>query len=173
MKAPVIPTTGLHPWKLGGLEGRPTKQVLHEMHHLIHNPDKVPHGRGPQSTENGESFNSFKQRFLGHVQHQMHIFNPNKKILNVTHYRGIRLTQAWVKKGAKPSLDIDSGIMTTKGNDNPGDLFRLHPDGGGQWKMAKTQDVAEPGIYFARHGSTIWNEQNKGGGTEIPPKMEV
>ena len=172
----VIPTHGLHPWRLGGLEGKPTKEVLKEMHSLIEKtPDKAPAGRGPRSTFGGESFNSFKNRFLGHVKVQMQNYKPTKKILNVTHYRGIRLLQAWVKKGANPSLDIDTSIMTTKGNDNPADLFRLHPDDKGQWKMAKTKDVAEPGIYFARHGSTEYNAENKDVGprTAPPPNMEV
>ena len=151
----------LQPWHLGKFEGQPTDKVIkHINDYIVHKPDTPIQGRGPESTQDGESFNQFKNPFLLHVIRQIEDYKPGEKILNVAHYRNIRTLESWVKKGAKDDLSIDTKTMTTKGDSDPSDLFRLDPN---TRRITKVEDASKPGIYFARHGSTQWNAENENG----------
>lgn len=152
----------LAPWYNGANEGRPTKEVLPDMQdRIVNRPDEPVPGMSPGSTKPGESFNSFKNRLLSGVHGQLARWQPGQKILNITHYRDVKAMDAWVKAGAKPDLSIDAQEMIKKGDTHPGDLYRLDPQ---KMTFEKAADTKQDGIYFARHGSTEWNEENKGGG---------
>jgi len=155
-------TKDLHPWRLGNMEGKPVDEALPRMQHLIaDHPDEVAApGRGPASTEDGESFNSFKNRFLGHIVNQLKNHEPGTKEVNVTHYRGIHTTEAWLRNGAKPDLSIDKDYMMQKGDSKPGELFYINPR---TKHLEKVDDAKKPGVYLARHGETAWNGGTEGG----------
>ena len=162
----------LAPWWLGCWEGQPTLSILSKMNSLIKDhPDKTNPGRGPESVHDGCSFNEFKNRYLRYVLYLINDYDPRERILNVTHYRGVRLIQAWVKAGASDNMEVDVDIMTTKGDDLPCDLFMLDPKAR-MFKKVKRGNA--PGIYFLRHGSTAYNLENHGAPSpNVPEKDEA
>jgi hypothetical protein len=105
------------------------------------------------SGEPGESFDNFRQRVLGHVLAEVQGYEPGERRLNVTHYRDIQLIKAWLKAGGDAEGHVDMKEMTTKGDQKPGQLYRLE-DG----KLDHVEDAEQPGIYFLRHGETQANE---------------
>lgn len=179
-KAPLVDAgDSLHAWHLGGLEGQPTEKAIPIINQLVRKaPDAVVPGRGPESTRAGESFNQFKGRSLGFVKKLMdkHDANPNSKIAAVTHVRVQNLIDGWVKKGAKPDLEVDKSFITSKGEHNgPGSTKRLYRGPDGNWKFEPVditkEGPLEPGVYVIRHGVTDWNtpeEIKKAGGGEPP-----
>lgn len=151
-------TDQLQPWRLGGDEGKPTADVLPDMKDRIANRPDAPAtpGQGPQSTMLGESFNEYKNRLLNATRHIIANAEPGKTTVVTTHYRPIRTIQSWLKTGT-PDNSIDTEEMLKKGDSQPGDLFYMHPD---TQQLEKVLNAAKPGVYFARHGATDWNEEN-------------
>jgi broad specificity phosphatase PhoE len=155
----------LHPWHLGSLEGHEiTQDGLDFMHSLIKDhPDYPIPGRGPASTADGESFNSFKQRTLPFYDKILrdHIANPQERTLLVTHSRNVKLMNAWLRTGAKQDYEVDPGEMT-QDSDKPGHLERISWDPHIGWQTNDV-DTSSPtrlggGIYLLRHESTPWNK---------------
>lgn len=163
--APVTATKGLRPWHLGEIEGQPTKQVINKMNsYMTRKPDVAVPGKGMYSGTPGESFNSFKRRTIGAFQKllQEHAANPDAKISATTHYRDVKLAQSWIKKGAPPSMEIDTKHMMGKG-DSPGSVHRLFLANGKP--HMEPVDMKNPGklkggIYLTRHGVTALNQEN-------------
>ena len=171
-------TRQLHPWHLGCLEGQPTSKVLDQMNSLIIDyPDRVPSNPPPgsMSTEPAESFNRFKTRFfdfLGGVI-QRYLANPKQKILLVTHYRVLKLMQAWQKEGFPQDFHIDHKEVTRK-DGVPGDAWILQAhnihgtlhDNWSDWTYRKLDmeslDKIPDGIIFYRHGFTVLNGERPG-----------
>lgn len=148
-------TPALRPWHLGEIEGQPTEKVLDRINQYIaKKPDEVVPGRGKLSTSDGESFNQFKDRFLGHLLNQIANYKPGDRLVNVTHYRDIRAMESWLKGGAKADKSIDAQEMMRHADDHPGKLIRLDPQ---TLEMAHVANANTPGIYFARHGKTAFN----------------
>lgn len=159
---------GLHPWHLGQLEGQEiTPERLQQQNDLIkYTPDTPVEGRGPLSTEDGESFNSFKNRTLPMLQSLISksSSDPTRKIGVVTHYRVKKLLDAWMAKGMDPNGDIDPDEMTRHGSQNkPGSIDRLvmDPYAGPQMYDVDTSSPGNlgGGLYFLRHEKTDWNAQ--------------
>jgi broad specificity phosphatase PhoE len=89
--APVISEPDFRPWKLGPtIEGKPTQEMLPKISSFAEKPDERPPG--------GESFNEFKNRFLG-AFHKWQDAYPDKNTALVTHYRGTKLLDAWRATG--------------------------------------------------------------------------
>lgn len=156
-KAQVHVTDELHPWRLGGHEGKSVDEVLPDMLDRIGNRPDAPaeKGRGPLSTKDGESFNEFKNRALDATRAALADHQPGERTAVVTHYRNIRAVQAWLDKGAPANNDIDTKTMMAKGDSDPGDMFYMHPGSKTLMKVAKAD---QPGVYLIRHGATHWNE---------------
>ncbi len=153
----------LRPWHLGSFEGKPTSSLLDEIQrYIVKKPNvKVP-GRSPQSTADGESFVDFKRRTLGGMKIRLDKLkdNPNTIDVLVTHYRPLRLVQAWASRGFPPSMEINTKLMTEKGSDPPASVHRLYWKGS-QVKMErvdmKSNQKLLPGLYLVRHGATKFN----------------
>lgn len=146
----------LMPWKLGAIEGQPTQQMLPKMHDLILNhPDQVPPGKGPKSTAEGESFNHFRKRVLGFIQDEIKEHDPKDVDIYVTHYRDIKIVEAWLAKGHSKDLSIDTSVMLNKGREEPGEMFKME-----NFRLVPVTSISGPGIYFARHGRTEWNGES-------------
>lgn len=158
----------LHPWHLGSLEGQPiTPEMASYMHSLIKDtPDYAPPGRGPLSTADGESFNSFKGRTLDKIKSllKQSRIDPTKKIGVVTHYRVKKLIDSYLQAGADPdSNDVDLDEMVRHSTDNkPGSIDRLTMDPYAGPQMSDVDldhpgGVLQGGIYIVRHERTPWN----------------
>lgn len=161
-KAQVRVTDELHPWRLGGDEGKPVDDVLPDMLDRIQNRpgESSRKGRGPLSTKDGESFNDFKDRAIDATRSILDDHKPGERTAIVTHYRNIRAVSSWLKNGAPTNKEIDTDHMMEKGDSKPGDMFFIHP---GTKSLMKVDSAEQPGVYMIRHGITAWNEEGKGG----------
>ena len=157
---------GLHPWHLGGLEGKEiTPELLDYQKRLITDtPDEGIPGRGPVSSADGESFNSFKTRTLSHLKKVLTLSSthPEARIGVVTHYRVKKLLDSWLRKGADPDGDIDTTEMTQHNStESPGSVDHLvvDPYAGPQMFAVDPDSPGRlgGGVYFVRHEKTPWN----------------
>jgi probable phosphoglycerate mutase len=160
---PISVSKSWRPWMLGELEGQPTKKVLDKIHtYITKKPNvKVP-GMGEKSTAPGESFVKFKNRVIGQYKEKLKELkrNPYKKIGVVTHYRDLRLAQAWASRGFPQSAEVDTKLMTEKGDDPPISVHRMYWKGSTP-KLDKvdmgSREKLPGGIYLVRHGATALN----------------
>ena len=94
------------PWNVGEYSGQVTSKAIPILGDYASNkPDEPVPG--------GESFNQFKDRFLGGVRSTLDT-NPGKLAI-VTHHRGERLLNAWQKAGFPEDGSIDVGEFNKKG----------------------------------------------------------
>ena len=145
----------LGPWKLGEpRKAKPAEQEAPAIEKRItETPDEAAPGRGPHSTDDGESFNAAKDRVIGEVQKQANELQPGESVLNVTHGEdssGWREVDAWAKAGFPPDKSIDLDTMTKEGDwAKPGQLMRLTDKG-----LEPVEDGTQGGLHFVRHGDT-------------------
>jgi len=99
----------LRPWDLGNFTGMVSSKAFPMMLEFIKNePDqKVP---------GGESFNTFKKRFLDGLIAAL-TGNPGKKLAFVTHHRNERVLDAWVKNNCDKDYEIDVDTFIQYGID--------------------------------------------------------
>ncbi len=158
------------PWSLGMYEGEPVDKVKSYIAKMANDHPNVPiPGRGPQSTRDGESFNAFKQRFIGGLVAplmQAHAQDPQTKTGIVTHLRDILAAKSWVENGARKDLqfnhhDVDYENKSDK-EEKPTSMFKLAPEGD-KWTFTPEAHndgkPLSPAIYFIRHGETDWNAE--------------
>lgn len=96
---------GLRPWDIGDLTGTlvsEAHQILAE--YAVYKPDEPLAG--------GESFNSFKKRFLDCIQE---IDMGNKLTCIVTHHRCDRALEAWCNNGQPDDYCLDMSAMLQRG----------------------------------------------------------
>ena len=157
----VVPNEKLTPWYMGGHEGQPTDQVIDQINGRIrNNPDEIPAGQAPDSTKPPQSFNDFKHDVLSDLQDTVDNYQPGEKILKVTHGRVVQLVRAAAANGFPADESIDTDLMTSPWLSKPGEMVRLDPD---TMKLADAPDASDPGIYYARHGATADNGENRAG----------
>jgi probable phosphoglycerate mutase len=100
-------TQGLRPWNVGELAGQVSK---HAVPILADYATKKPDEKVP----GGESFNDFKDRFMGTLNDILEKHDGRVGI--VTHHRGERLMKAWEAKGFPSDGTIDHDTFTQKGD---------------------------------------------------------
>ena len=100
-------TEALRPWDLGDLAG----QIASEVHPII--SDYVTN-RPDEKIPGGESFNTFKNRFLGKIQ-EITKDNPGKLVAIVTHHRGERLLDGWADAGQPEDFSVDPDAFLQRG----------------------------------------------------------
>ncbi|MDE2015914.1 MAG: histidine phosphatase family protein [Patescibacteria group bacterium] len=103
----------LRSWKLGNLDGKSPDDVEPVLEHVAQSePDmKLPGG--------GESFNQFKDRFLGGIKKLQEKYR-GKKIAIVTHSHNTRVLRAWEKEGQPDNLEIDKHNYKGRAMENGG-----------------------------------------------------
>lgn len=162
------------PWGLGMFEGEPVDDVKRYIAKMAndHPNEKVP-GRSVYSTRDGESFNDFKQRWIGGLLAPLmeaHAQDPQSKVGIVTHLRDILAAKAWIDNGARRDLtfdhhDINYEAKTAK-EEKPSSVFAVRPEGD-KWTFndedMESPEQFKPGIYFIRHGETDWNSAGGNG----------
>lgn len=118
LDVPVEDSIDFRPWNLGDLQGDPAEQVAAKLRHYAENPDeKVP---------GGESFNEFKNRYLDAFTPIYQATQDGKTLAIVTHYRDIKLTQAWLADD-EHGIDLDEFFTDDL---KPGDIIVLSD---GEW----------------------------------------
>jgi broad specificity phosphatase PhoE len=157
----------LESWAQGNLEGKPQSLVKDQINNLIRkNPSARLPGKGSLSTRPGESFDSFRQRFLSSIRGvmQQKANEPHKTIVVPTHSSGINLVHAWLAKGAPDDLSIKPEEMN-RPYGPPGSVVALTPDEKGNWSANEldlnSKEPLDPSaILLARHGMTPENKEN-------------
>lgn len=171
--APITLTKDLHPWRLGAFEGEPVNSVKDILSNLaLNHPDAKMPGRSPISTEDGESYHDFDHRLIPFMAQLMTHFqqDPRGRIAVVSHLRGEKAMQAWMKAGMPANLQYDRKDMMgpTDDKDAPASINKLTYDGK-KWSMdeqplEKAGPDVSPGILMVRHGATDFNGRSDAGG---------
>lgn len=114
---PIVKSNHLRPWNLGAMQGKYTKDILHELNDMIKFEHKIP--------KDGESFKTFRVRFLSELQK---IVNQAKKdnstIFITTHYRNLKTCDAWVQKGMPLDFSVDVETMLSD-SFKPGEIYEF------------------------------------------------
>lgn len=103
-KAQIVYMTELRPWNLGIYQGMVTENILADLNYLIENSDI--------KAKDGESFNDFKNKFLGSLKQIIDQAVKNScEIVVVSHYRNLKTAEAWVQKGFPDDFSVDENTM--------------------------------------------------------------
>lgn len=123
-------TPAFRPWNLGDLQGEPTLEVLDDIkRHINDIPDEDISG--------GESFNDFKKRFLKGLHSVIDLIDNGSvhRIAIVTHFRGLKMADAWAEAGGGDGYEVDVDHFT-KNDAKPGAILELNPEAKGTgWKQ--------------------------------------
>ena len=129
--AKVVEEPGLRPWHFGPtIEGKPTDDMLPVIKNLVEHPDEVPKG--------GESFNTFKDRFIG-AFHEAQDKYPDETTALVTHYRGTKLLDAWRAEGVDNDA-ISREVFEAFDKDKKPATYDVVDKTGAQFQGAKRED---------------------------------
>ena len=106
---PIKLTQDLRPWHLGIYQGKPTADAIPEIEKFLRNEKKkVPEG---------ESFEEFRTKTLLTVTSIIkEALKKDSFIAITTHYRDLKLVQAWVTNGLPKDLSVDTDVMLTDGH---------------------------------------------------------
>ena len=89
----------LRPWHLGDFEGQSSATVAPLMDQYVKTPNKV--------LPNGESFSTFKKRYLDFFRIQLDNIKTGEQLMLVTHYRDFKLTEAWLAANGNKETTSD------------------------------------------------------------------
>lgn len=105
-------TPSLRSWNMGKYAGQNPEKIEPILEHLAQKePDR--------STEDGESFNAYKRRFLKGVEAILNKYK-GKNIGIITHSHGTRILRAWAKKGCPSDLSLDMKSYAERPLENGG-----------------------------------------------------
>lgn len=114
---PIVVTRSLRPWGIGVYEGKISADVYPVMEGFIKHPDNIP--------EDGESFNTFRIRYLTILNRIMcQAKEENQVLLISTHYRNLKMACAWIDKGMPADLSI-SDLELGSGDYQPGSILDM------------------------------------------------
>lgn len=102
-------TKDLRPWDVGeltGMDGKKAHKIMTD--YATNKPDEQLPG--------GESFNTFKHRFLGGLIARLNS-NRGLKLGFTSHSRGERIAHAWVSAGCPDTLDVDLDEFLAEGEE--------------------------------------------------------
>lgn len=108
----------LRPWHLGHYQGESSARCWPEIKAYI---EDKPDERVPD----GESFNEFKDRFLGSLRGMLEKVLAGETVACFSHYRTLKLTEAWLEAD-RDGLDYD---VFFDDNIEPGAILVIEPDG--------------------------------------------
>lgn len=166
-KLPVKLDAGLNPWFVGFIEGQDEHAPLIKkaVKAMLRNPAIVPPGRHPDSTEPGESFETYAARLAACMMKICQEWQRNPRKLGlVTHSRTVRLIMAWVKTGLdKPSIAPEV-MQEGSGTELP-PVMRLTIDAPKLGHVRRESLFGGPdlpkAIYLIRHAPTPWDDDKQ------------
>lgn len=119
-EVPLTISKDLRPWDVGIYTGKETKKVIADMNHLVRNEHLSP--------VDGESFQTFRERFLSKLREIMDsALKGNCTYIVVSHFRNAKTYAAWEAKGFPNDLTIDSEVMI-QDNCKPGEVITVDLD---------------------------------------------
>jgi broad specificity phosphatase PhoE/FtsZ-binding cell division protein ZapB len=113
-ETPVVIDPDMRPWNLGVFTGHPQEEVAKLLPAFLDEPFK--------DIDGGESFNTFRNRFLGKIDQLMNTY-PDKTLAIVAHHRNDRALRAWEAAGFPSDLSVDPKVFLDKGIVEPGDHY--------------------------------------------------
>lgn len=95
-RAPLVLSTAYRPWNLGDLQGQESKQAAPAI-------KRWARDQPAEAVPGGESFDSFRTRFLSNLTRLMADVEATGKLLVAvaSHYRGLKLIEAWMAGGGR------------------------------------------------------------------------
>lgn len=124
------------PWNLGIYQGRGATEAAP----IIAGYSQPE--RADEPVPGGESFASFRDRFLGRLQDLLRLYAQDGRTVAVfTHFRCLKLVEAWLAAGM--GRDIDAEVFAR--DDAPtGSMFRLYRDAAGSWQGEQCELPEKP-----------------------------
>lgn len=131
LKVPLRVDHAFRPWGLGDFEGQPSEIAYPKLKiYAVEKPDaKVP---------GGESFNEFTGRLLKELNDLLAQVKAGKTIAVVTHYRDVKVADAWIAGNAKKlvmSHFLDDDL-------EPGDILAITWKNG-RWRWLEDDEVSK------------------------------
>lgn len=122
------PQVEFRPWNLGDFQGQESADVAPELRHYVLETPTVP-------VPNGESFQDFEARFLPAFEKLLDEAKTGKTVGLVTHYRCVKLAQAWLANGQADQLAIKPEEFL-KADLEPADVLCVYWDAPNQrWQV--------------------------------------
>jgi broad specificity phosphatase PhoE len=90
---------GLRSWNMGDFSGKNPRHVEPVL-------ERMAQEKPNATTPNGESFNSYKNRFLKTIK-KIEDENKKDKVIVITHSHGTRLIDAWEAEGKPSNFSVD------------------------------------------------------------------
>lgn len=129
--APVQASRKYRPWNLGHFAGHSSKEVVPKLKPFMR-------AKADQPVDGGESFNTFKDRFLPAFEKLLKEAQAGKTVALVTHSRNIELIQGWLGgKGYRSKVDTKA---ISEDKLEPATAFEICPDKNGKWTMEQLAD---------------------------------
>lgn len=121
-------TPAFRPWNLGELQGQPTHQVKDDIKRYINDAHA-------KQVPGGESFDDFKERFLSGLRSVTDLIDNNiiQRIAIVTHFRGLKMADAWTAAGGGNDYNVDVDHFT-RNDAKPGAVLQISPRKSGGWE---------------------------------------
>lgn len=119
------------PWNLGSYAGHSSASVIPDLKGFMHDsPDKPVDG--------GESFNSFRDRFIPKLEKLIKEAESGKRVVLVTHSRNLELAEGWLK-GRGHRSQVDTKAISEDKTD-PATVVEIKPDKDGKWMPKQVAD---------------------------------
>jgi broad specificity phosphatase PhoE len=118
-------TSSFRPWNLGDLQGTSSQKAHSKLEKYIKAGDKAPKG--------GETWDSFASRFLDKLRDVLNeAAKTGKNIAIISHYRNLKLAQAWGADGMKNNMiKLDKMVH---GDLETGAIIKF-TENNGKWKL--------------------------------------
>jgi len=112
--ATVEPSDKLRPWKMGEFEGHVRDRVEAQIVYYLSHPDA--------KIIDGESFDTFKQRWLPMFARLNHVASMiDRPLIAITHSWNVKLADAWIKAGSPTDMTYDRALMEAPAELEPGE----------------------------------------------------
>ena len=128
------PEIAFRPWNLGDFQGQESADIAPVLaDYVLERPNEpVP---------NGESFLDFKMRYLPAFEKLLEEAKSGKTVALVTHYRCVKLAEAWLANGQKDELTIEPQEFL-KHDLSPADVLCVYWDDPAQkWQWEPEDDA--------------------------------
>ena len=131
----MVPNEAFRSWNMGDFQGKPSAEAVPEL-------EKYAKEKPEEKLPGGESFKDFSERAISEFKKVIEEVKANNQtVVIVTHYRDIKLFQAWV---ATKTEDYSIDPNTFLSDDvEPGTVFYVNMEVEGIYNMDKVWEIAD------------------------------